>query len=62
MSKIILIMCHLLPYNAFDAPYASNGLSDNNHDTNHSSTGDNNVSDTPSNNHVTFKDINPERL
>ena len=62
MSEIILILYHLLPYNAFDTPEASNGRSDNHHDPNHLLPGDNNVSDAPSNNPGKCNDQNPDWL
>ena len=62
LSEIILIMYHLLPYNASDAPDASNGRSDNNPDPKHILPGNNNTSDNPSNNHVRCNDCNTDRI
>ena len=58
LSKIILILYHLLPYNIYNAYDASNGQSGNNHDTVHWSTGDKNASDSPSGNHGRCNDCN----
>ena len=58
LSEIILIMYHLLPYNASDAPESSNGQSNNNHNPKHLSPGDDNLSDTPSDNYGICNDFN----
>ena len=52
-------MYHLLPYNASDAPDASNSRSDNNHDPNNYLHGDKKVSEASPNNHGRCNECNP---
>ena len=62
LSEIILILYQFLPYITSDDTDASNSWSNNNHDPDHHSPGENHVYDTPFNNHHRCNGCNTDRL